>query len=279
MRQLILTILVGTVFFLLPSTEPAWATQPKVTMPHTVSITLEPESVSVGSVARITLTFIPCVDVKNLRISFSLPREHGAQVLGSSRQKWTGDGKKDEAITFSGLVCFENPGMHLVFVTYRHPDPRRPQDLRSDVITFYIRVPGGIVPPPRDEREGPYQVERAPAGARGPASDGQLLHFPAEGKADLARDSVFMRCSGDGDTLWAETAYVIATCDKLFGMAINKVVINFDNWRVVPPSLGSVVELPDYRARFTAGSTAGLGKVLADGDGFVWAIPVMVIAD
>ena len=52
-----------------------------------------------------------------------------------------------------------------------------------------------------------------------------------------------------------------------------------DNWRVVPSWLGTVVELPDHKARFTAGSFAGTGSILCDYQGQTYYMPVMVIAN
>ena len=72
--------------------------------------------------------------------------------------------------------------------------------------------------------------------------------------------------------------HIIATCDKIFSVVVNENIVDLVNWRVVPASLGTVVELEDHRAKFTAGPAAGEGKILADGD-FIYAWPVMVIAN
>jgi len=97
-----------------------------------------------------------------------------------------------------------------------------------------------------------------------------------------AGDSVvtaFVTLPSSGNTVWAPETHVIATCDKIFSWVVNENIIDLDNWRVVPPSLGTVVELQDHTALFIAGSTAGVGNILADGDNMVWARSVMVIAN
>jgi len=167
MNQRIVIILVAALFFcLIQVTGPASADKPRSTLPHSIVVKVEPESVSVGSTTKVTLTFIPCVDVENLRISLYLPHEPGAKALGPQRQKWSGNRKKGQAITLSGLVVFDKPGLYLVGMSYMHPDPKFHLDRRGDVKEFWIRVPGGVEthPPELDLPAAPGELGRGDIG-------------------------------------------------------------------------------------------------------------------
>jgi len=145
MNHRTVVVLVSALFFvLMQAAGPSYATKPRSTLPHKIEVRVEPESVSVGSTTKVILTFIPCVDVENLRISLYFPHERGAKALGPQVQKWSGNRKKGQAITLSGLVVFDKPGLYLVGMTYTHPDPKFHLDRIGDAKRFWIRVPGGI---------------------------------------------------------------------------------------------------------------------------------------
>jgi hypothetical protein len=306
MNQRISIILVGVLFFsLIQVAGPALADRISVApLPHNITLKMEPESVSVGSTVKITLTFVPCVDLENLHIVFSLPRERGARALGPQRQTWKGNRKKGEVITLFGSVVFDSAGLYLVEMMYRH---KFHSGSRGDLKDIYIRVPGSIethppeldFPAPGGQRGsgeiGPPEVisvdslpGRVPCGRTipaivltqaGPAGDSLRLKCPLSTKRGSAI-SVLPSANVSTDTIWAQdTERIIATCDKIVYWVLGENIADMDNWRVVPPSLGTVVELPDHTARFTASSAAGVGMILADWESYVCVIPAMVIAN
>jgi hypothetical protein len=305
MNQRISIILVG-VFCLIQVACPALATKPRLSVPpHTVSIKLEPESVNVGSTAKIAVTFIPCADVESLRIWLLMPYGHGVRNISPRLQTWSGNLKKGKPVTISGLVELGAPGLYMVEMTYVHNDSPKfhlGHHIR-DLKALNIRVPGGLEDVRREsalyrgECEGgpPQEVinvdslrDRVPheRTMRGVVqTQGMLPGDSMHQKHSLSTErdsgiSVLPSASVSTDTIWwGSTEHFIATCDKILYWLQGEDIADMDNWRVVPPSLGTVIELPDHTARFTAGSAAGTGLILSDWEGYVCAIPAMVIAN
>ena len=261
-----------------------------VAPPHAIALKLEPSYVTAGSTAKVIATFTPGVDIESLRVNIWLDPEVRTDPACPRIIEWREKARKGEAIVVSAAAMFSKPGRYLVGVSYWHAETHGPWVLRANTINFHILVPGGIETV-KPEDKLPSLMKEAPDGMVDTVREGQLLHFPVGAQTGSARDSMvgkrpggaggdsivtaFVTLSSAGNTLWAETTRIIATCDKL----INNNYIDLNNWCVVPASLGSIVELPDHRARFTAGSTAGVGTICADDGDTTFAWPVMVIAN
>ncbi len=57
-------------------------------------------------------------------------------------------------------------------------------------------------------------------------------------------------------------------------------ILDMEEWWLVPASLGTITELPDHKARFTAGTAAMTGEIRARKTGFtVDPYPVRVVRD
>jgi hypothetical protein len=278
-------------------------------MPHTISLRLEPDSVSVDATVRVALTFIPCVDVDSLSLRFSLPKQPGAQVQGPIEQEWRGNAKKGREISLSGSVVFRRVGRYSVHVFYQHPDPEGGSNPRSDTKIFRIMVPGGVDATSMRSRL-PIRAVRPQTPMGGAGAFGDTLggiraaerigpvapaspcwrwrEFGATGADTLRIRRVEPRLGSDAlmalqfggtrldsvvtgpaSTLTPpcdDTIQVVANCDVL--VWVGDPPLDCSNWRVVPSWLGTIVELPDHRARFTAGSSPGVGNIWFDYGGY-----------
>ena len=323
MNRRTVIILIGALFFLLMLLAgPALGDISPWTPPHTIGLALDPESVGVESPVKITVTFIPCVDVESLSISFKILPEPDAQVFGALQHGWHGKGKKGQAITLSGTAIFHRPGYCGANVKYEHRDPRGFAKMIGNTRVFVIRIPGGIQKPGRTEDRLPLRVKTprtliGRTGASGdtvggvrpldwvgprisdsrcwrwrkfgpagndtpgtgltgqPCSPGEAL-IPLS-PAGTSVDSVVTGFVSPLSPPCDDTAQVIATCDIL--VQLGNPPVDASNWRVVPSWLGSIAELPDHRARFTAGSFPGIGNIWCDYGGYSYYLPVMVIAN
>jgi len=299
--------------------------KPSAGMPHTISLRLEPDSVSVDASVKVTLTFIPCIDVDSLFIRFRSPNQPGAQVQGPIMQDWRGNAKKGRIITLSSLVVFHRVGRYYVEVFYKHPDPRGYLNPRSDTKVFRIIVPGSIdttsiesqiprhlkrprtlvggtsvspdipgrvLPVERGEtagsgtppcwgwrKFGPIGTDTLKMKFRGePLSHGETLMILPSGRTWL--DSIVTGSVSPLTPPCNDTLQIIATCDILVALYDQYGnVLDASNWRVVPSWLGTIVELPDHKALFTAGSSPGIGNIWCDYGGYSYYMPVMVIAN
>jgi hypothetical protein len=330
MKQRIVIILAGALFFsLFYVTGRALAGDIKAGPPHIIGLALEPESVTVESPVKVTVTFIPCVDVESLSISFKILPEPDAQVLGALQHSWHGKGKKGQAITFSWATVFHRPGNYVANVAYEHRDPAGFATMVRDGRGFIIRVPGGIQQPGRIDDLFPLHL-KIPRTLIGLASDsgdtvggvrplervkpdvrdsgggrrlelrgltpmgGDSLRFglgrqrcpPHKARMSARSGGTFPDSVASGFVSSAlsppcgDTFQVIATCDILLWMEDQYGnILDASNWRVVPSWLGSMEELPDHRARFTAGSSPGIGNIWCDYGGYSYYQPVMVIAN
>jgi hypothetical protein len=264
-----------------------------VATPHAIALRLEPPYVTAGSTAKIIATFTPGVDVESLLVSIWLTPEVRTDPDSAWINRWREKARKGEAIVVSTAAIFPKPGRYPVGVSYWHADTHGPWVLRANTIGFYILVPGGIeTVKPQDEL--PYRFDRAPKGVQNMPGGEPLFCFPIKTKMNSARDSMVSRhpekvgkdsivtafetLPSAGNTVWAGYISIIATCDKIRAVIINENIINC-NWSVVPASLGTVQELQDYRAKFTAGSVGGMGKLCAEAGGFIYVWTVEVIAN
>jgi len=329
MNQRTVIILVGALFFsLFFLTGRALAGDIKAGPPHIIGLALEPESVTVESPVKVTITFIPCVDVESLSISFKILPEPDAQVFGALQHTWHGKGKKGQVIAFSGATVFHRRGNYVADVAYEHRDPAGFATMVRDGRGFIIRIPGGIQQPGRIEDLRPFHL-KIPRTLVGTATRVRVDTMAVVGRSDTSATGVqrmppqvielgFVEGKRSGiDTsqstiqthppcvedslprIWLqgspgdsaatrsvfttsspETLHVIATCDKIIWYHDGQGnIVDMDNWRVNPWWLGTIEELPDHRARFTAGSTAGVGEILCDYQGYTYPWPVIVIAN
>jgi len=141
------------------------------------------------------------------------------------------------------------------------------------------KLPQGIeVVVTEGTRPGPDTLRRAILPQRSSVEDSLRTQCFKGGAADSVV-TAFATLPSAGGTAWAPEVHIIATCDKIFSVVVNGEIAHL-TWHVDPPSLGTVVELPDHRARFTAGPAAGVGTLGGDEfEGITYAWPIMVIAD
>ncbi len=316
-RRLAVILLLIPLLSLLFSESPAFESKISASMPHTISLRLEPDSVSVDAMVKIVLTFVPCVDVDSLSLRFSLPRQQGAQAKGPLKQEWQGNAKKGQEINLSGLAVFHRAGRYSVHVFYQHPDPEGGTNPRWDTKVFPIVVPGGIdTASTRSRLPIRGEVPRTligrmagssdtvgtvrplggvtPRGSKTPCSgwssgDTVKMRLPAgriaAGNGPLVRDSLGPQQDSIGKSPTSlltppcgDTIQVIATRDYVFQPQYDG-----SYWQVEPSWLGTVEELtePPYAhwVRFRAGSVGGVGRIYFYYGGYWYYYAVMVIAD
>jgi hypothetical protein len=259
--------------------------------PHSIEIKFEPAYVNVGDTVKVIATFAPRVDIESVLVSVTLPLEARVDSSGGVIREWREKVRKDEAIALSGSAVFPEPGLYKVQVSYSHPDPDRRASRRVGVSDFHFVVPGGV-PTARPEDDVPVRMDAARLGARGALVRRESVRSPVQTGMGPARDSIAVRCQGGvdagtaavaritlldaRDSLCADTTNVTVGCYNFFLVKRGDAGIDLGNWRVVPPSLGSVVG-SSHSARFTAGSLTGVGEIRADAGDVTYVFPIKVI--
>ena len=298
----LLLVLLCSCMFCTP--EPALASEVRLRPLLSIGLALDPESVSVECPVTITVTLTPAVDLESLLIVFELLPKPDAQLVGALEQEWHGNAKKGQVISLSVMAVFHRTGYYSANVLYRHRNPRGYPVMVGDGRGFTIHIPGGIETS-RIEDKLPFRLKlpRTLIGLTSTSRDtiGGVRPLDRVGKDPLGFGLTRQPCSPDkalmplrsGETSadsvvsgfvssalsppCEDTFQVIATCDIL--VWLGDPPVDASNWRVVPSWLGTVEELLDHRARFTAGSSPGIGNIWCDYGGYSYYHPVMVIAN
>jgi len=302
--RVVILLLVSLSSCIFCTPEPALASEVRLRPLLSIGLALDPESVSVECPVTITVTLTPAVDLESLLIVFELLPKPNAQLVGALEQEWHGNAKKGQVISLSGMAVFHRPGYYSANVLYQHRNPRGYPVMVGEAKGFTIRVPGGLQQPTRFEDKLPLRLKipRALIGLTSTSRDtvGGVRPLEPVGKDSLGFGLTRLRCSPGkvpmsvpsrralADSVVIDfvsplsppcddTAQVVGTCDILVWLGTPP--LDASNWRVVPSWLGTIQELPDYRARFTAGSSPGIGNIWCDYGGYSYNPPIMVIAN